>query len=186
MLASSRGVRYWAAAGNVIGANGTINVANVTTDLGKIEVAVMNADTPMIAPAYIMAPRTLNYLRNLRTANEVYAFPEVNASWQVSDPARSTAMLRGYPVWTTTSIPINLGGGGDESEIYFGDMSEAIIAEVPGIRVDASDTAAYHDGSQLVAAFSQDQLVIRVIEQHDFAMRHETSMAVLTTVKWIG
>jgi len=86
-------------------------------------------------------------------------------------------------VWTTTSIPVNLGGG-DESEIYFVDFAEIMVGEVEGIIVDASDTAAYHDGSNVVAAFSQDQTVIRAIVQHDMAPRHNTSIAVLTAVDW--
>jgi len=180
-----KGMRYWAATANVIPANATVNLANVTIDLGKAELALMGSNVPLMRPSYVMAPRSLNYLRNLRDTTGVLAFPEINASFQVGDPTRPMANLRGFPVWTTTSIPVNLGGGSDESEVYFGDMSEAIIAEVPGITIDASDTAAYHDGSQVVAAFSQNQTVIRAITQHDFAMRHDVSVAVLTAVKWI-
>jgi hypothetical protein len=35
-----------------------------------------------------------------------------------------------------------------------------------------------------VAAFSQDQTVVRAIVQHDVGMRHDASVAVLAQVKW--
>lgn len=174
-----KGLRYQAAAANIIPA-ATSSIADITSDLGKLELAVWGANTPMLNPAYILAPRSLNFIRNLRDTNGVLAFPEVNQTFQMSDPARPTAILRGFPAWTTTSIPVNLSG--TQTEIYFGDMTEVAVAEVEGIVVDASDTAAYHDGANVVAAFSLDQTVIRAIVQHDLGVRHDTSIGVLTGV----
>jgi HK97 family phage major capsid protein len=93
--------------------------------------------------------------------------------------------LWGFPFGTTTAIPTNLGGGSDESEIYFVDFADAIIGEAQTLTVDASTEASYKSGGNLVSAFSKDQTVIRAIEEHDFAMRHDASVAVLTAVKWI-
>ena len=42
-----KGMRYWAPTANVIAANGTVNLANVTNDLGKLELALANANVPM-------------------------------------------------------------------------------------------------------------------------------------------
>ena len=169
-----KGLRYWApAATHVIPVNGTVNIANITQDLGKAETALLNANVMMINPGWLMTPRVWNYLRNLRTTQEVYAFPEMQEG-----------RLRSFPVRHTTSIPYNLGGGGDESEVYLVDFNDAIIGESTTIELMVSDTAAYHDGTTVQSSFSLDQTVIRAITRHDFGMRHDASVAVLTAVDW--
>ena len=89
-----------------------------------------------------------------------------------------------FPFGSTTQIPENLGMGGDESEVYLVDMADAVIGDATSIIIDTSTEAAYHDGSQVIAAFSQDQTVVRAILQHDFGMRHDASVAVLQKAKW--
>lgn len=169
-----KGLRYWAPAGNVIPANATVNLANVTADIGKAVLALKNANVKMMKPGWLMAPRSEEYLLSVRDNNGKFAFRD----------EMLTGKLRGYPYATTTQIPTNLGGGGDESEVYIADFVDVVIGEVEGIILDASTEAAYHDGSNVVAAFSLDQTVIRAILQHDLGMRHDASVAVLTAVKW--
>jgi HK97 family phage major capsid protein len=173
--AGPKGLRYWAPAANVIAVNATVNLANVTQDLGKLWLALREANTRMLRLGYLMAPRTENYLRNLRDGNGNKAFPEMERG-----------LLNGYPFKSTTQIPVNLAvTGTNESEIYLVDFADAIIAQATGLIIDVSDTAAYHDGSNVVATFSLDQTVIRVIAEHDFGMRHEGSVAVLKDVDWV-
>ena len=93
-------------------------------------------------------------------------------------------MLRGYKVGCTTQIPWTLGGSSDESEIYFADFDEFVLAEGQSIRLEASSEAAYDDGGTVKAAFSLDQTVVRAIAEHDFAPRHDEAVAVLTAVDW--
>ena len=93
-------------------------------------------------------------------------------------------MLKGYPVSKTTNIPNNLGDGTNESEVYFGDMSELIIADASTFILEANPAAAYHDGTNVQAAFSRDEVPIRIIVEHDSAMRHAESIAVLDSVLW--
>ena len=169
-----RGLRYWAPSGNVIAANATINLANVANDLGKLTLALQNANVRMINPGWLMAPRTREYLEELRDGNGNKAFPSVE----------SANRLKSYPLRTTTQIPINLGAGTDESELYFVDFQDAIIGETQNLRIAVSTEAVYKVGANLVSAFSKDQTVIRVIEEHDFGMRHDEAVAVLTGVKW--
>ena len=166
-----KGLRYWAPSANVIPANGTVNLANVTNDLGKLELALANANVPMTNCGWLMCPRTLTYLKDLRDGNGNKAFPEL-----------SDGMLRGYKVGSTTQIPWTLNT--DESEIYFADFDEFVLAEGQSIRLEASSEAAYDDGGTVKAAFSLDQTVVRAITEHDFAPRHDEAVAVLTAVDW--
>lgn len=169
-----RGLRHWAPSGNVIAANGTVNLANVTNDLSALQLALEGADVRMIRPGWMFSPRTKHYLMNVRDGNGNYAFRAEMLG----------GTLNGYPFSSTSQIPNNLGGGSNASEVYFADFADVVIGETESLIISVSDQAAYHDGSNVVAAFSLDQTVIRVIAEHDLAMRHEESVAVLTGVTW--
>jgi len=168
------GLRNLIAAGNVIAANATINVANVRNDLGKLRLAVLNANIPMTQCGYIMSPRSLLFLESATDANGNKAFPEV-----------AEGRLGIYPIGVTTSVPDNLGAGTNESEIYFGDFAQFLIGDTEQVAIAASDVAAYDDGGTMRAAFSNDETVVRLIAEHDTQVRYDTAFAVLTAVKWI-
>lgn len=167
------GLRNLIAAGNVIAANATVNLENVTNDLGKLRLAVLNANVPMTKCGYIMSPRTLLYLENLRDGNGNKAFPEV-----------AEGRLGIYPIGVTTSVPDNLGAGTNQSEIYFGDFDQFLIGDTEQIAIAASDVAAYDDNGTMQAAFSNDETVVRLIAEHDTQVRYDTAFAVLTGVTW--
>lgn len=167
------GLRNLIAAGNVIAANATVNLVNVTNDLGKLRLAVLNANVPMSRCGYIMSPRTMMYLENLRDGNGNKAFPEV-----------AEGRLGIYPIGVTTSVPDNLGAGTNQSEIYFGDFDQFLIGDTEQVAIAASDVAAYDDGGTVRAAFSNDETVVRVITEHDTQVRYDTAFAVLTGVVW--
>lgn len=179
-----KGLKNWINAANKFNANATVNLANVTLDLGKAVQALMAANIPMIVqqqqnqgvdarPGWIFSPRVYRYLTTLQTANGVYAFRD--------EMLRGT--LWGWPYRVTTQVPETLGTGAS-TEIYFGAFAHAVIGEALGLQVDASMEAAYHDGSNVVAAFSQDQTVIRVIQEHDFALRYDKAFCLIEAVNW--
>jgi HK97 family phage major capsid protein len=167
--AAPKGIRYWANSGNVFASAGT-SAANIETDFKGAINKLESNNVRMIRPVWFLSPRTKNALWTLRDASGNLIFPEIR-----------DGNLWGYPVFVSNSVPSNLGSGSD-SEIYLVDMADAVIAEDQGIVIDVSDTAAYHDGSNVIAAFSQDQTVVRAIMRHDFAMRHDYSAAVVTGV----
>lgn len=172
---SPKGLRYQALAGNVIAANATVNLANVTTDLGKLVLALANANVAFARPGWMMAPRSWNYLMTVRDANGNFAFRDELLQGR----------LWGWPFKWTTQIPVNMGGGTDESEIYLADFADVVVGETESLMIDTSTEAAYFDGSNLQSAFSRDQTVIRGIVEHDLGIRQDACVAVLTTVKWI-
>lgn len=60
---------------------------------------------------------------------------------------------------------------------FYGDWSEYIIARQGMMSVDASSEAAYNNSSgTVVAAFSKDQTVIRVIDRHDMGPRQAAAL----------
>lgn len=169
-----RGLRNWLG-NNVFAANATVNVTNIEADARKAEEFLWAADIPLIMPVWEMAPRTFLYLRDLRDGNGNLIYPSLQGT---------APNWRGFPVEVTNNIPINLGGGSDESEVYLVDYGYVMIAESFGIRIDASDTAAYKVGSEMKSAFSLNQTVIRAIGGHDFAVTRAKAVSVITSVKW--
>jgi len=168
------GLRSLINGGNVIPATaGAPDLVTVTSDMAKIKLAVINANVPMIQCGYIMSPTTATFLENLRDANGNKAFPEV-----------AEGRFGIYPIGMSTSIPDNLGVGGNESEIYFGDFSQFLIGDTYQVTLAASSEAAYDDGGVIRAAFSNDETVVRLIQEHDTQLRYDKSFAVLTAVIW--
>lgn len=158
---------------NYITANTTVSLANATTDLGKLRLAVRAANVAMRRPGWIMSTRTENYLMTVLTTVGVYAFREEMLGGK----------LWGYPYAVTTQIPENLGAGSD-SEVYFADFNEFIIGDAMALEISVFDGAAYYDGSAVVSGVSRDQTVIRAIVQHDTGIRQDAAAAVLNTVRW--
>jgi len=178
------GLRYWAPSTHVIEANQTVTAENVAKDLGKLVLALKEANVRFIRPGWLMSPRTEMYLLTARDTSGVYAFRDEMV----------TGKLFGYPYAVTTNIPENLTvtvnstSVEDTTEVYLVDFADAIIGESTQLIIDASTEASYMDMVNstpvMYSAFSMDQTLIRVIAEHDFVMRHPESVAVLTAVKW--
>ena len=169
-----KGLRHWAHADNILEATATVSVQNTFTDLGLLLQKLLDANIPMISPAWIMAPRTEQFLMTL-----------INSQGNpVFRPELIMGRLWGFPYGVTTGVPTNVGTGSNKSEIYLADMAQVIIGEAMNLIVDASPDAAYHDGTTVQAAYSLDQTIVRAIAEHDLGLRHDKAVAVLTQVSW--
>lgn len=160
---------------NAFAMTATPTLDTIETDLMKVRLKVINANVPMIACGWIMSPRTALFLSNIRDDNGNKAFPEMSAA----EPT-----LYGYPVGVTTSVPDNLGSGTNESEVYFGDFSQFLIGDTLQVTLAASTEAAYDDAGTMRSAFSNDETVIRLIEEHDTQVRYDLAFAMITGVTW--
>jgi len=162
------------ATSNILAATGGNTLASITADLGRIELALLNANIPLTGAAWIGAPRTMMRLRNIRDGNGNPAFPEMQQG-----------QLRGLPFMNTTTVPINLGGGA-ESELYLIAFPHVLVGEHSGLQIATSTEAAYRDATgTMQAAYSRDETVIRAIQHHDIGLRHFPAVAVLTGVNWV-
>lgn len=138
--------------------------------------ALQNGMSRMIRPVWIMAPTIARFISQARD--------QVGGFYYKDEMARGT--FEGFPVRLSQQIPSNLavGAGTIGSEIYFADFADVVIADTYNVIVDASDVAAYNDGTNIVSAFQRDQSLFRVIAEHDFNMRHLQSLVVLLTQDW--
>lgn len=135
----------------------------------------------MIRPAWIFSPVTRVFLETLRdqVGNFVFANEIQNGTF------------RGFPFLTSQQIPTNLNTGtvpspiNNGSYLFLADFADIIIADTYNVVIEGSDVASYKDGGgNIVSAFQRDQSVFRVISEHDFAIRHQASLAVAVTAGW--
>ncbi len=172
---SPKGLRYWAPTAQRIAANGTVNLANTTKDLGKLVLAVKQAKKRQLRrPGWLFPSAVEEYLLTVRDANGNFAFrAELLAG-----------RLRGYPFAVTDQVSNGQGGGSDESEIFLADFADILVGIPTALVVDASAEAAYDVSGTLRSAYSRDETVIRIITADDLVPRHASSIAVLTAAKW--
>ncbi|MFV3383112.1 phage major capsid protein [Pseudomonas sp. NY15354] len=171
-----KGLRHWAPAFNVLPAPAVADLTLEKIDLflGGMMLRLETANVMMKSCGWLMAPRVLRWLQALRDGNGNKAYPEIDSG-----------MLKGYPVGLSNQIPVNLGAGGDETEIYFVNFADCMIGEDMDLTLSFSSEASYKDAEgNMVSAFQRNQTLVRVIAKHDFGPRHVESIVVATGVKW--
>jgi HK97 family phage major capsid protein len=171
-----KGIRYWAAPENFVDASAyPQTLEGVTAVLATMILKLEEANVAFTNMGWIFTPRTKMFLMTLRNALGVYAFRD----------EMMTGKFWGYPFRTTTQLPNNLGVGGDASEAYLVDFDDIAIGQTVNVEVAVSTEAAYVDqDGNLQSAFGKDQTLMRVIEEHDIAARHNQSIAVATGLSW--
>ncbi|MCP4595753.1 phage major capsid protein [Neptuniibacter sp.] len=154
--------------------SGTADLATIDAYLDSLILKLMESDSMMLRCGWALSPRSFMKLAGLRDGNGNKAYPEM-----------AQGMLKGWPVLHTTTIPVNLGVGTNESEIYFADWNDVVIGEDDSMKVDFSREATYKDsGDNLVSSFARNQSVIRVVNEHDIGFRHPEGLVQGTAVTW--
>lgn len=160
--------------------NATILTAVVSVLQGMRMVLRMNMSR-MIRPAWIAPPTVEAFLLQLRdgVGNFVYK-DELQAGKLMGYPFATTQQLATNINTGTTLAPVNNG-----AFLFLTDFADVIIGETYNMAIDASDVASYKDTTgSVVSTFVRDQTVFRVIEEHDFNMRHLASIAVAILPGW--
>lgn len=172
-----KGIRNWAASGQVFGATqagASATLAEVTADLFKMIRLVKASNVPLLRAGWVMSTRSMMFIASLLDSNGNFVY---------KDEIMGGSLL-GWPIHEDNQIPENLGGGSNESEIYFVEFSQALIGDQMAMEVEVFPGGSYHDGSTVISGISTDQTVVRAIALHDFALRHDEAASVLTTVKY--
>ncbi len=92
--------------------------------------------------------------------------------------------LLGLPVIYSSTVPVNLGAGSNETEMYCIDGSQIAIGIWQEISLAASGDAAFWDASQsrAISAFQSDQTLVRAIMRTDVIVRQPAGVCVLTGI----
>ncbi len=166
-----KGVYLWTKAGNHANQTGTTLAAVVADYLGLCRL-VEESNIPMDSAAFVMAPRTFWGLAKMLDTQGNFVFM----------PMLMAGNLFGFRFGKTTQIPTNLSGS--QSEVYFGVHSDVLLGrdESRPLEVEMQPNGAYHNGTAVVAGFSNDTTPIRILESHDVAARHDNTFAILEQV----
>jgi len=167
------GLRYWAPAWVSTAVAATANAVDLA--LRQAVARVEDADVGMIAPGWVMRASTKAFIASLRDANGNKLYPEVDAA----------GTLMGFPIYTSSQVPNNLGTGGDETEIYFADFAAVMIGDAMTLRLDQSTEASFtNEGGTTVSAFQTDQTLFRAITEHDLAPEHDVAITGFNVTGW--
>jgi HK97 family phage major capsid protein len=164
------------------GGPGGFDVTAVTLALRAMLWELRRQNVPMNAPVWIMNARTKEYLRLLRTVQEIFAFKaEIDAG-----------TLLGYPIIDTTAIPIPFPPGTGEQTAYaLIDASQLIWADDMAPIIDASQEASVQliddpppilpappqpPQNQVFSAFQNDMVFMRLRMSHSWARRHDVAV----------
>lgn len=172
-----RGIRNWLLPANWIAALNAGVAATATaaeTALRSVVSRVEDANVALTNPGWIMRASTKNWLANLQNAQGNKLFPSIEANGQ----------LLGARIHTTTQVPNNLATAGDETEVYFGEFSEAMIGDSMDMSIGVSTEAGYYDGANYISAFQNDLTLMRAISEHDFALEHDVAFAGFNAKGW--
>ncbi|MBO6509501.1 MAG: phage major capsid protein [Roseibium sp.] len=127
--------------------------------------------------AYVMSPRTLEYLQNIRVGDNdgQYAYPETRGE---------TPKMSKIPILDSTQFPINLGVGGDESLIALVNFADILMGTQAALAFAASTEATIKINGTVVSAFQNDLVFIRATSAHDFGNRRPESIVYCPAVRW--
>jgi HK97 family phage major capsid protein len=152
-------------------------VAQIDADVKPMMTKLDASLVPKRRRRWLMASRTFRYLQFMRDGISGYVFPGLHLEAPV--------WYDNIPVIVSDLIPVALGVGTNESELYLVDFGHVLMGNTRSLTLKASQEASYKNaGGTLVSAFSLDETVIRAMASHDFDMRHDKAAAILTALKW--
>lgn len=153
----------------------TPTVAQLESNASALELRMMLTNLPMNRLAWVMNPRSFMYLQNLRDANGNRYFPELQAA---------APIWRNKPVFVTTAMPINLGGGTNESLVALVNFGDVFMGESRGLTFATSTDASYVKNGVTVSAFQNELTLIRATTEVDVAVKYLEAVQTLTGVTW--
>jgi HK97 family phage major capsid protein len=154
-------------------------LAEMKKELDKACLTLAQANIPMTRCAWFMAPRT-------KKAITAMVGPGAEGYNSLERELSDSGTLRGFPVYVTNQIPINLttDSQGSSSELYCVDMNEVIIGESLACECEVFPNGAWSNSGTIVSGISNDQTVIRCLSKHDIALRRRAGAVVVTKLSW--
>jgi HK97 family phage major capsid protein len=165
--------------GNFITSTETFTADTVADELGGAINRLDSANVPDSKRVWFMSPRSKNYLFNARNSLTLYIWRD-----EMVD-----GTLLGYPFKISNQIANNYYDGNgahtDCSFVFLAEMDETMILDSMQLELAVSREASYIDANgNTVSAFQNDQTLIRAVEEHDFQLRHDASVAIIQRVRW--
>lgn len=158
-------------------------LANIEADLVAARMAMVNANMPLTGMYWIMSPGTMMNLSEMRTSQDVPAFPLLSE--------RGT--LKGIPVITSTSVGLydadGAGVGVAAGYIALVNASQILVADDNQVMLDASSEAsiAMTDdgaGTTLTSLWQKNMIGIRAERLIHWLRRRAAAVFIITGVNY--
>jgi HK97 family phage major capsid protein len=163
----------WCLPGNLQSAVAA-TAAAAETAIRRAVSLVEDANVGMVTPGWAMRASAKNWLAGLRDAAGYRVFPSID----------DNGTLKGFPIYTSSQFPTNLGSGTNETEIVFADFSQVMIGDALNIVLAMSTEAATVTGGVTTSAFQTDQTLFRAVSEHDLAPENDVAISVIRGVNW--
>ncbi len=143
----------------ILGTNG----ANVSLDtLTALETILNQGNAPMEGRAYMLNPKTVATLKNLKSSTGQYLWTDLPPGQRSGTPRT----FGGYPVFVTNQVRGNLTKGSSTgicSELFFGSWPDLVIAQwgTLEVLVNPYDSTGFTTGDVLVRAFQTVDIGVR-------------------------
>lgn len=167
-VTASAGVRPASITNNVTPVADPADITIAAIDGALVQMLMnMNANNiGMTSPRWIMNGSLRILLENLRTTQDLPAYPEV-----------ARGLLKGYPIVESNNVPIATGGDPDTTMLILVDASQILHAEDPVIDIAMSteaslqlDSAPATPPTPVVSLFQQNLMAIKA-EQYEYWVR---------------
>jgi HK97 family phage major capsid protein len=191
-VAPSAGVRPGAVTNGTAGTNVVVvpstgvTVAAITTDVTNLLKQMAAANLPMTSMYWLMTPAARITLQNIRTAQDLIAFPELSGAGGTLI-AGVNPTFRGYPVVESNNIFTSVSAPAGQSNIILLDCSQIFHASDPVIDVQASneaslqlDSAPATPPTPLVSMFQMNMLAIRAEQYQYWVRRHDKAVGYIS------
>lgn len=153
-------------------------VANVLTDMQTLMSGFVTANVPFTNATWIMHPRTALYLSMLLSPLGTYQFPGLSVGG---------GTFMGFPVITSTSVPIDTGA---DTYVILLDPSSILLAD-GGINVDISreaslqmDSAPTDAAASSVSLWQNNLVGLRCERRIAYRRRRDAAVQVLSAVSY--
>lgn len=176
-----RGLRYLINSSNIVqetvASEGAPTTAEKENELQRMLKRLTTANVmqrPMARPTWFMSANPEYELKGTRDGNGNLIY----------EGEMLQGKLKGKPYFSTQQIPENLGGDGDESELYLVDMDSVVIVDFMTMEAEFFPNGTYPLNGQTISGIGTDTSVMRVISEHDINMRHDTAGTITYELSW--
>jgi len=158
---------------NTTGINTVTSGGKFTFDVAQDMVYKLEEDNALRGNlGYVMHPAALTRLKKQKVAQFTGDTSGMPLVLPMTD--QNLKDLLGYDFKTTTQIPIDLGANNNQTEVYFGNWQELVIAQWGGLEITASADAS--------DAFLKNQTFVRAVMDVDIGVRHAESFCLCNDV----
>jgi HK97 family phage major capsid protein len=155
------------------------SVAAVTADVNTVMNNFATANLDPRQAAWVMRPRTAQYLSTLRTTQDILAFPGITMMG---------GTFQGLPVIVSNSVPLDTG---TSTFIALIDASEVLYADDGAVRLDSSnqaslqmDSAPAEGAAQMVSLWQHNMIGLRAELFVNWQRRRDAAVQLIEDVSY--